>query len=180
MLLVGQSGGTTAEYKLTPGPEGACTASVRGDDKETEVPNAMYETWLKRKPKGKGGPLKKGALKRPAAAKKPAGTWTEEERVPTEEEADDDEGEEEEQDEPDEVEDVDGARGHEGEARCRDFQRAEARRDVVQEGQLQRRAGIFRQQAPVVPDRQEDGRLQQEEDDEGGGDARGVAPRQQN
>ena len=99
MLLIGQSGGTTTEYKVTPGPDGMCTANVHGEDKATEVPNAMYETWLKKKKNPKGAPLKRPA----AAAKKPAGAWGEEERAPTEEE-DHDEGEEEEQLEPDEVE----------------------------------------------------------------------------
>ncbi|CAK0880062.1 unnamed protein product, partial [Prorocentrum cordatum] len=51
MPLIGQSGATTAECKLAPGPDGARTAKVHGDDKETEVPNAMYETWSERKTK---------------------------------------------------------------------------------------------------------------------------------
>ncbi|CAK0899827.1 unnamed protein product, partial [Prorocentrum cordatum] len=36
MLVIGQIGATTAEYKLAPGPDGMCAAEVHGDDKETE------------------------------------------------------------------------------------------------------------------------------------------------
>ncbi|CAK0904609.1 unnamed protein product [Prorocentrum cordatum] len=93
--LIGQSGATTAEYKLAPGPDGMCTAKVHGDDKETEVPNAMCETRSKWKTKGTGGPLKRPA----AAAKKPAGARGEKERAATE--GDDGGGG---QPEPDEVE----------------------------------------------------------------------------
>ncbi|CAK0877084.1 unnamed protein product, partial [Prorocentrum cordatum] len=82
MLLIGQNGATTTECKLAPGPDGMRTAKVHGDDKETKVPNAMCEAWSKRKPKGKGAPLKIPA----AAAKKPAGAWGEEERAPSAEE----------------------------------------------------------------------------------------------
>ncbi|CAK0837380.1 unnamed protein product, partial [Prorocentrum cordatum] len=35
--LIGQSGATTAECKLAPGPDGMCAAKVHGDDEETEV-----------------------------------------------------------------------------------------------------------------------------------------------
>ena len=66
-LVVGLQG-----YKLSAGPNGFCVADVAGEVKESEVPNATLEMWMKNKdvPAAAPKPLSKKRKKKNGTAKK--------------------------------------------------------------------------------------------------------------
>ena len=66
-LVVGLQG-----YKLSAGPNGFCVADVAGEVKESEVPNATLEMWMKNKdvPAAAPKPLSKKGKKKTAPRRK--------------------------------------------------------------------------------------------------------------